>query len=429
MNDRTLSRAVAEQLGGDALRRLRALRRRLWLRRSLHSATIAAAAAAVGLALVQLAARTVALEAAPWLMVGVGTLAAAGWAVASWMRRPSLTEAARGADADLGLRERLGTALELVAGDRPGDPLVAEMEARQLADARARLAASDLRAAFKPRLARRPSAIGGIGVLLLMVLIVWPNPLDAVIRDRQAARDASRDVAERIEEVADEAERQGAETPDPRRDELIEQLRRLARQLRDGGDDRQDALAKIGSVQEQLARLTDPQAALKDAGLTQLARQISQAATGKQEANEDGDAEQAAKDLEQLMEQLPNLSRAQAAARAEALQRAAQGAAGTQPEVAQRLAEAADAVERAARTSSEQDRQAAQDALQRAADAVRQSDQERQLQRTVARAQSALQDGARQVARAGQPQPGASGQPGGQPGSSGQPGGQPGSSG
>jgi hypothetical protein len=201
--------------------------------------------------------------------------------IASWRARPSLTDAARGADAELALRERLGTALELIAEPAPEDPLAAEMAERQLADARTRLASADLRAAFRPHVARRPSAAGGIAGLLI-VLIGGRTPADAILRTARR-RDASQ-VAERIEEVARDAEEQGAETEDPRRDALVEQLRRLARQLREGGDDRQEVLAKIGAVQEQRARLTDPQAAVKDAGLTQLAQQISKArpAEGRQ---------------------------------------------------------------------------------------------------------------------------------------------------
>src|SRR6266545_5044214 len=114
MRDRALATTIADRLGPDTLRRLRSLRRRLWLRRSLQVGTIALAAAIGGIAIVQLAALTVALEMAPWLMVVVLAVALLAWAVASWRRRPSLTDAARGADAELGLSERLGTALELV---------------------------------------------------------------------------------------------------------------------------------------------------------------------------------------------------------------------------------------------------------------------------------------------------------------------------
>ncbi|MEX0626138.1 MAG: hypothetical protein WD402_06310, partial [Chloroflexota bacterium] len=191
MTDRSLAARIADRLGSDALRRLRSLRRRLWLRRSVRVAGIALAAALGGIALVQLVARTVALEIAPWLMAAVAAVALVAWAVVSWRLRPSLTDAARGADAELALRERLGTALELISEPDPEDPLAAELAARQIADARTRLASADLRAAFRPRIARRPSAGSGVALALLVVLIAWPNPQDALLRDRQAARDAS----------------------------------------------------------------------------------------------------------------------------------------------------------------------------------------------------------------------------------------------
>ena len=197
MSDRDLAALIIERLGPDALRRLRSLRRRLWLRRSLRVGVIATAAAIGGIAVVQLAARTVALEIAPWLMAAVAAVALLGWAIVSWRLRPSLTDAARGADAELALRERLGTALELIVVPEPEDPLVAELAGRQLADARTRLASADLRSAFRPQVERRPSLAGGIALALLVVLVVWPNPQDSVLRDRQAARDASHEVAQR----------------------------------------------------------------------------------------------------------------------------------------------------------------------------------------------------------------------------------------
>ena len=197
----------------------------------------------------------------------------------SLRQRPSLVEAARRADEELELRQRLGTALEL-ARHESADPL----EARQLADARARLHAVDLRRAFRPRLARRPLAIAGGGLAMTLLLVAWPNPQDAVIDQQRAAREASERVAERVEDIADEIGEENVDNPDPRREELERQLRELARQLREQGADREATLARIGSVQEALSRMTDPRAAEQDAGLSQLARSASRAATGDEEA-------------------------------------------------------------------------------------------------------------------------------------------------
>src|SRR5690606_30209201 len=107
-------------------------------------------------------------------------------------RRPSVVEAARLADEELGLRQRLGTALEL-AEHEASDPL----EARQLADARDSLHTLDVRRAFRPSLRRRPMAIAGIGLAMTLLLVAWPNPQDEVIEQRRAAREAAEEVAER----------------------------------------------------------------------------------------------------------------------------------------------------------------------------------------------------------------------------------------
>ncbi|MGH2358159.1 MAG: hypothetical protein ACRDGJ_09130, partial [Candidatus Limnocylindria bacterium] len=428
MTDRQLAQAAARQIGTDAVARLHALRRRLWLRRAVKLGFAVTAVTVPLLAVVALVARSFPIEAAPQIQVGLAGAAVVAWAALIVRRRPPLLEAARRADEELGLRQRLGTALELAQHDVT-DPL----EQRQLADARARLGEADIGIAFRRGVAGRPAAIAGIGLALLLLLTAWPNPQDAVIQQRRAAREAAERVAEELEEAAREADENNAEARDPRREELADQLRRLARQLREQGEDREATLARIGTVQEQLSEMTDPQAAEKDAALTQLARAASRAATADPEANPEGQPEEAANDLQQLAEDVASLSEADARSRASELREAAQSGAASQPEVAERLVEAADAVERAARTGTDQDIRAAQDALQRAADAFRQSEQDRELQRDVARAQSALQEGARQVAQAGQPPAGGSGQPGasGQPGGSGQPGasGQPGRSG
>ncbi|HEX2142312.1 MAG TPA: hypothetical protein VHK28_08600, partial [Candidatus Limnocylindria bacterium] len=238
MTDRQLADALRARLGDDMVARLRKLRRRLWLRRAVRIGALTTIAVLGLLAAVQLVARSMPLEAAPWLMAAAGGFGLLAWLAVSWSRRPSLLETAHRADEELALRERLGTAAELVLrpDDRDVPADVVTLEGRQLADARARLAEVELNRAFRPRLSRRGLAAGGIALALLLVLTVWPNPQDGILRDRQAARDASRDVAERIDDVADEAERRGAETDDPRRDELVERLRELARKLRESGD-------------------------------------------------------------------------------------------------------------------------------------------------------------------------------------------------
>ena len=90
MNDRELGRALAARLGSESLARLRALRRRLWLSRAVRYAVVTLAAVAGALALVQLVARSVALEWAAAMMLGLAVIGLVTWAVATWRARPSL---------------------------------------------------------------------------------------------------------------------------------------------------------------------------------------------------------------------------------------------------------------------------------------------------------------------------------------------------
>src|SRR5207247_10746864 len=112
---------------------------------------------------------------------------------------------------------------------------------------RARLGAADLASAFRPRISRRPALATGAAVGLVLLLAVWPNPQDDVLRDRQATRDASKAVAEKIEKVADQTRKENAGTRDPRRDTLADQPRQLARRLHATGDHRRAPRAERGA--------------------------------------------------------------------------------------------------------------------------------------------------------------------------------------
>src|SRR5439155_6340397 len=143
-SDRVVAGAFADRLSPDSRSRLARLRRRLWLQRALRAAVLAIAAAALAVVAVQVASRLVAIETAGWLMAGVIGVVMAGWLVTVARLRPSLALAARHADRELGLRERLGTAVELAIEPIPEDAAAAELADRQLVDTRARLGPAEL---------------------------------------------------------------------------------------------------------------------------------------------------------------------------------------------------------------------------------------------------------------------------------------------
>jgi len=189
-----------------------------------------------------------------------------------------------------------------------------------------------------------------------------------------------------------------------------------ARQLRESGEDREATLARIGSVQEELARMTDPQAAERDAGLSQLARSTSRG----------GDRRRGYESRRRPGGGRARPRRAGGACRAPSEAEAAERAAQLRSPRPIRRGHAAAGGPRADRGSRRAgaggpdrqrgDRAGAQEALERAADAFRQSRARPPAASATCRAPSpALQEGARSFARAGQPtgnpQPGASGQP------------------
>ena len=110
MNDRDVARALEARLGADSVRRLTALRRRLWMRRAVRSGVLVLAAVLIALALVQLAVRAFPFEQAVWVRAGIVAAGLAIWIADVVRRRPSLVETARRADEELELRQRLATA-------------------------------------------------------------------------------------------------------------------------------------------------------------------------------------------------------------------------------------------------------------------------------------------------------------------------------
>ncbi|HXI82205.1 MAG TPA: hypothetical protein VNM34_15465, partial [Verrucomicrobiae bacterium] len=193
-------------------------RRRLWLRRIVRRGWMALGAGAAAEAALFAVARVVPIEALPSLVVAVA-VAAAGWfLVAAARARPSLGEAAIAVDAEGRLGDRVSSALSLASAfpmlagppepedtaaaqvDDAGD--VAEAERfvrRQRLDALAalRIVSASL---FRPRLAHRPAAVLLMAGLLIVPLVLLPNPQDTAIADSRANRDEARKQADHIDQ-------------------------------------------------------------------------------------------------------------------------------------------------------------------------------------------------------------------------------------
>ncbi|MEJ7697445.1 MAG: hypothetical protein WKF78_12690 [Candidatus Limnocylindrales bacterium] len=300
-------------------------RRRLWFRRIVRRSWIALAVVAVSEALLWMVARIIPLESASLVAVGLPVLAAVGLLVAAVMARPSIGETALAVDGEGGLGDRISSALELAvafpASAGPHDELepgadvtngpVDEATERDRSVRRQRgdaLAAVRLAPAlFKPRFSRAPAVVTLAAILVLVPVLVLPNPQDAVIAQQRDVREAADRQAERLDKLADELAVKG-QTPEDPRTKLAQELRDLARKLRERPTELATNLRQLASVESDVRARLDPSTEQKASALTSLSRALSRAATGDPQANRDGDPKKTQEDLDRLAEKLEALT-------------------------------------------------------------------------------------------------------------------------
>jgi hypothetical protein len=312
---------------------------------------------------------------------------------------------ARRVDAELGLKERLATALmledwkaERLEGDtqpfsRPTFQLT--LAALQRHDALAAACAIRPHQSFPLHWLRHPLLLGAILIAVTVVLAVLPNPMDAVLVERAAVAQAAEEQAKQIENLRDQIERAQELTPE-KREELLRQLAELAEQLRANRGDREQALADFSKMEEALRQKLDPNADARQAALEALAAQM-QTLVGI-ESGKKADLSEAAEALEKLVEKLAEMDAAEREALAQSVaQMAARAALAGDSTLAQALATLAQAAQSG-------DIDAASLAAQAAADSLAQAQGELAEQAALRQALSQLQESRQAMARAGQGQ-------------------------
>ncbi len=374
----------------DHLRRqLRPLGLRLRLGDTLLVASRSLWLAAAATTLVALAGRLLPIAhlrlwaAAPLLLWLLGVI---GYAL---FRPMPPARVARRVDQLLGLRERLATALEL--HDRDAHDLLSE---RQQEDAGA--LARTLTARQLPLRVDRQPLLWAIPPLILsaLLLFVLPNPQDQVLAQRQAVQAALAESADQLAEL----ERQiGEETQlsAEDRERLLKELQALQEQLRRNPGDPQEALADLSAAEARLRQNLDPNSDARRAALEQLARNL-ETLSGRQPGQRP-DVQQAASQLDQLAQQLDQLSPAERQQLAEQLAQQAAQTAASDPATAQRLQNAANALRQG-------DMQQAAAQLQQAAERVREAQSSLANQQRTQQSLSELQGAREQIAQAGQQQ-------------------------
>lgn len=309
----------------------------------------------------------------------------------SGLRPRSLKNVAQEVDLELGLKERLSTAIELEDwkdGRLGKQPSI--LPSFQKEDALAAARNINPRRAFPLRWLRRPTLTAAGLLIAALILAYLPNPMDAVLAERAAVVQAAQEQAEEVEDLKVEVE-QSAELSPELQAELIRQLKELAQQLRENPGDREKALADLSKLEENLRRQLDPNTDLKQASLEAIASQLQSLAQ-----QENANPPPLAEALEQIAADLENMSETEQQTSAEALaQMAAQAAQSGDTELAQALA----AMSQAALSG---DPKAASQAAGEASEALAQSQQAISNQQALQQTLSQLQNSSQAMAQAGQ---------------------------
>ncbi len=265
------------------------------------------------------------------LGIGLGAIVGA-------FRPLSRAAVAARADADLGLRERIVTALELASG--AAHSALAEAQLRETA-----VLVTGRRNATSPwpQLRREQIFALGVGALALLALLALPNAQDEALRRQQANAQLIEQAAQQVAQVQNGVAARGDLDP-ATKGAIEQQLARLQRDLADGTTDPAGAVARIAETEAQLRPLQDPNAAQRGAAIPQLAQEFgtfgATAPVGERLAA--GDYAGASAALRDAAANLPQLDPASQAAIAQKLREAAASQAATNPQLAGQLQDAAD---------------------------------------------------------------------------------------
>lgn len=299
---------------------------------------------------------------------------------------------ARHSDAELALHDRLATALELtqtlpLAEKRFDNELIT----RQREDALQLAQTLDPRSAFPLQWPQRLLALAGGCLAAALLLSMLPNPMDAILKERQNIAAAAKDEAAQLEELAEELA-ENAALDEAEKEELLRELREAVAKLEKNPGDREEALADLANLEEKLRERLDPQNAARQAALENLASDLGSLAKAE---NQDPSLDEAAQLLQELAENADELSAEEREALAAALESAAGQLAGNDSGLAGELSQLAQNVRNG--TLSPGDAQAASNALSKA-------NNDAALQQSVAQALNQAQNSQSALSQAGQGQ-------------------------
>jgi hypothetical protein len=334
-------------------------------------------------------------------------------AIVFLMQRSTLTQQARFADRQFGLKERVSTAVEIHEGRLTVPDTLA---GQQLADTLAAIRPVDAKRDLPLRLNRRDWLVLLATMALLIAAVSLPNPQADALLKRRAVTEAIEEQIEALELLQEEIQ-QNPDLTEEQQEQLLEPVENALQQLEAGNLSQEEAVAVLSEAEADLRELSnnlsteDLRRRLEEAGQP-LNNNAASQSLGQSLQN--GDLAQAGAAAAQLADDLPTLTEEELAQLAQDLAETAAALQDVDSELSQQLAEAAQALQNS-------DVAAAQQALREASGTMQQRAQEGAAAAQAAAAAGQLNEGRQEVAQAGEAGQSGQGQQGqGQQGQSGQ---------
>jgi tetratricopeptide (TPR) repeat protein len=284
----------------DLYRAFAPAKRRILLKHMLHYAS-GGIIASLGLALLLYGTSFLIPIEALWQICAVLgiVLFTASW-ILGWIVRPSDSKIAKAVD-KLGLQEKVQTALELEDREDAFALLQRQDAIRSLNGLDRKLISINL-----PK--QHCYIAAALAVSLALVNFI-PNPMDAVIKQKQLLK---AEIEKQLEELKETAENELADNKmmtEEQQQELAKLVEELAEKLKGTGDYK-EALKEISKAEERLAALSDE---IREQSLGQLAKQLESSDLTKAlaAALNNMDSRDVESAVEQLKQQLENSENAE----------------------------------------------------------------------------------------------------------------------
>lgn len=330
-----------------------------------------------------------------YVALGFGLVSLVIGLLLAFGRRRTVTEQARFADRQFGLKERAVTAVEIHDGTLAVPPEIAREQIDNTLSATERV---ETKRELPYRLDRRDWVFIVIALILLFLAVYLPNPQEEILAQEQAVEEAIAEQIEALEAIQEEII-ENPKLTEEQKEELLQPIEGALEELQAGASSQEQAVATLSEAEADLKQLaadndtSDLQQRLQEAG-----QPLAENSAGQQlgESLQNGDLFSAAAAASQLADTLSELSPEEQAALAEDLAETAAALQGVDDELAQQLAEAAQALQNG-------DTAAAQQALREASGTLQQRAQQNAASQQAQGAAGQLAEGRQSVAQAGQP--------------------------